>query len=502
MTKLSTIIIYSVAVLSILTTTTVYSQTYTPPVKVNPINSILNESSGLQWVNTDNSLWTFNDSGGDPAIYRIDSATNAIFQTVSLGGATNVDWEDIAFDGTYLYVGDFGNNYDGARSDLKIYKFPYSAIPADYVNNPSVTIPASQIETINFSYSDQPLDATTLKPTPTTSPNTTKYDCEAMLVDNGQIHLFTKNWVDLTTTHYVINSLQSGVYVLSPLETLNTGYLVTAADKAPNTATVLLLGYQTTGLGNHFIHMLTGYSNGNYFNGNIRQINLPNALSMGQSEGITFKTDTYGYISNEKLTRTVFGFPITVNQMLHSFNTNAFPAQTVLPLQLLSFTATNTNNAVKIAWNFDTPVSQLQLQKSIDNTNNFITIKNFDTSKTDYYYDQPNNSDTYYRLIWSNGNGGFLYSNIVTLKSNVSNSINNFHLKQNGELNFNLNGNAANYMIQIIDVDGRIISKIAEKKYTIGINQLNINTNLITNGIVFITMFNSSQTISKKLFVE
>ncbi|RZK44819.1 MAG: T9SS C-terminal target domain-containing protein, partial [Pedobacter sp.] len=47
---------------------------YTPPVKVDPINSTLVETSGLQWAG--NSLWTFNDSGGEPAIYRIDTMSN------------------------------------------------------------------------------------------------------------------------------------------------------------------------------------------------------------------------------------------------------------------------------------------------------------------------------------------------------------------------------------------------------------------------------------------
>ena len=101
--------------------------TYTPPIKVNPISDTLIESSGLQMAG--NFLWSFNDGGGAAAIYRIDTLSSNILQTVNLGGATNVDWEDIAFDGANFYVGDFGNNANGARTDLKIYKFPLSAIP-------------------------------------------------------------------------------------------------------------------------------------------------------------------------------------------------------------------------------------------------------------------------------------------------------------------------------------------------------------------------------------
>lgn len=287
---------------------------YTPPIKVDPISNALAESSGLQWAG--NSLWSFNDGGNEAVLYRIDTASNAILQTVSFAGATNVDWEDIAFDGDYFYLGDIGNN-SGDRTDLEIYKFPLSAIP-DHVANPSVTIPASQLQVIRFSYSDQGQSPV--------SPgiNQTKFDCEAMIVDGGKIHLFSKNWVDATTTHYVIDGTTAGIYTAMPVETLATGYLVTAADKVPGTNTVILIGYQNSGTGLHFMHLLTDFKNGLYFNGNKRKIDLPNAAIMGQAEGITFRTATYGYISNERFEHTIADFTLTVNQRLRSFATNAF----------------------------------------------------------------------------------------------------------------------------------------------------------------------------------
>jgi hypothetical protein len=205
---------------------------YTPPVLVDPLDATLAETSGLQMAG--NFLWSFNDGGGAAAIYRIDTLTNTILQTVNLTGATNVDWEDIAFDGAYFYVGDFGNNANGARSDLKIYKFALSSIDPDYSGNPAVTIPAGEIEVIDFTYSDQP------QPLVATTPNNTKFDCEAMIVDGGQIHLFTKNWIDLTSTHYVINGIAAGTYAATPLETLATTYLVTGADKAVGQNIVVL----------------------------------------------------------------------------------------------------------------------------------------------------------------------------------------------------------------------------------------------------------------------
>ncbi len=289
---------------------------YTPPIKVDPINATLVETSGLQMAG--NYLWSFNDGGGAAAIYRMDTLTNAILQKVTLSGAINKDWEDIAFDGVNFYVGDFGNNFDGARTDLKIYKFPLAAIP-DYINNPEVTISSGQIEIINFSYSDQPY------PIIPTSVNHTKYDCEAMIIDGGKIHLFTKNWIDLNTTHYEIAGLIGGTYIATPLETLATNYLITAADKTVGKKLLILMGYKNSGAASHYLHLFTDYSGESYFNGNKRQINLPDATVMGQGEGISLRTDTYGYISNEKFSRTIFpGFDIVVNQKLRSFDVAAF----------------------------------------------------------------------------------------------------------------------------------------------------------------------------------
>lgn len=287
------------------------STAYTPPLKVDPINNIIAESSGLQWAA--NSLWTFNDSGGEPAIYRIDTVSDAILQKVTLQGASNVDWEDIAFDGFYFYIGDFGNNANGARTDLKIYKFPLIAIP-DPAGNPGVIIPSTQISIINFRYSDQPDP-----PLPSTG-NNTKFDCEAMIVDNGKIHLFSKNWIDLTSTHYVINGVEAGTYIATPLETLATGFLVTGADKAVGDSVVAFIGYHVTGLANHFMYLLSGYTGGYYFNGNKRKLDLPNVTVMAKAEGICFKNAHYGYISNERVVQS----PFTFTQKLRCFDIRDF----------------------------------------------------------------------------------------------------------------------------------------------------------------------------------
>ncbi|MDQ6842742.1 MAG: hypothetical protein M3Z92_00115 [Bacteroidota bacterium] len=85
----------------------------------NTLPSVLHESSGLCY--TDGNLWTFGDSGNLNAIYKIDTATGAVVQIVIIQNFSNTDWEDIAADSSYIYIGDFGNN-DGNRKDLKIIR--------------------------------------------------------------------------------------------------------------------------------------------------------------------------------------------------------------------------------------------------------------------------------------------------------------------------------------------------------------------------------------------
>jgi hypothetical protein len=456
---------------------------YTPPVRADSISKTLVESSGLQWAG--NSLWSFNDGGGAAAIYRIDTLSDALLQTVNLEGATNVDWEDIAFDGTNFYVGDFGNNANGARTDLKIYRFPLSAIP-DYTTNPTVTIPAAQIKVINFIYSDQP------RPIVDSPANRTRYDCEAMIVDGGKIHLFTKNWVDTTSTHYVIADTAAGTYTALPLETLATKYLVTGADKVPGQNIVALLGYVNYGFGNHFMHLLSDFSGGLYFNGNKRRIDLPDASVMGQAEGITFRNSTYGYISNEYFTRGTAPFIVTVKQKLRSFNTNNFVPSYVLPLGLKNFTASDIIGSHKISWQFAAPVQNLQLQQS-SNGIDFTTLKSYNNSVSDIFYAKQTGAVTYYRLAWHTANGAMEYSNTISVKTGNNKGLRVHSLKADGGLKFTLDGTeASNYSFKLISTDGKVLSYLDANAYSPGLNSVHLPKNIIAGSFAYLVMESNS----------
>ena len=275
---------------------------YALPIKT-PLSAVVKETSGL--VVGGGRLWTHNDSGDSPLLYQIDSLTNTIVQTITIGGATNVDWEDMAFDGAYFYIGDIGNNANGNRTDLKIYKFPLSAIPAGNTG----TVPAAQVEVIEFAYEDQ------VDFSPQGS-NNTRFDCEAMLWRDDTLHLFTKDWVGLQTAHYTLPAA-AGTHLARKRETFPADGLITAADISA-TGVVLLLGYRTDNAA-LFAWLLFDHHDGLFFNGNKRRIGLGLAPISGQVEGLCFRDSGSGYISNEELTVTVLGTPITIPARLYGF---------------------------------------------------------------------------------------------------------------------------------------------------------------------------------------
>ena len=244
----------------------IYQPTSLTPVIKTPLSLVLNETSGLVMAN--GALWTHNDSEGAPKVYQIDTLSGQILQTVTLGGVTAVDWEDMAFDGTYLYVGDFGNNANGNRDDLIIYKFPLSAIPA----GANAFVPASAVEWIQFSYEDQ-VDFMSQ------GSNNTRFDCEAMIVRNGQIHLFTKNWLDNNTAHYTLPA-KEGIYEAKKTETFFSDGLITGADISQS-GVIVLLGYRLSS-GQCFMWLLFDYPADTFFSGNKRRIELGTVLLAGQ----------------------------------------------------------------------------------------------------------------------------------------------------------------------------------------------------------------------------
>lgn len=262
-------------------------------VKLKPEYSVrlsdsVRETSGLTVF--DHLLWTHNDDH-DTTLYGLDSL-GKIRKKVILQNIINHDWEEISQDSTHLYIGDFGNNYKGNRTDLHIFKIEKK----DFLTGNPV------IDTISFSYSDQ----TDLKPQ---KRNTTNFDCEAFIVTKDSIYLFSKQWSSSKTAVYALPN-QSGRQIAQFKETLNTEGLVTGAAYLEAKKLIVLCGYSKTG--KTFLYLLYDFKNHDFSTGNKRKTDL--RLPFHQIEGIATNDGLHYYITNEKLVRQPI---LNVPQQIH-----------------------------------------------------------------------------------------------------------------------------------------------------------------------------------------
>ena len=258
--------------------------------------SVIDETSGLLF--SSNKLITHNDSGDAANLYEIDTITGNISRTVNISNATHIDWEDIAQDAAYIYIGDIGNN-NGNRTDLKIYRIN----KADYINNSSV-----MAEVINFSYEDQ-TDFST-------QPNSSNFDAEAISVYEENIVLFTKNWANNMTNAYII-SKDIGTHSAKKVSTYNVDGLITGATYNPLDKSFMLCGYSATL--SPFLVYVRNFTGNDFFNGTVERSDISSNISLSQIEGVAHITNGRYFLSREK-----FEIGIVFPSKLYSFNNASF----------------------------------------------------------------------------------------------------------------------------------------------------------------------------------
>ena len=238
----------------------------------------LNESSGIIFFN--NKLLTHNDSGGENKLYELDVNSGLVTRTVTVLNATNVDWEDLAQDDTYIYIGDFGN-YAGDRTDLKIYKISKT----DYLNTTNVTA-----EIIAFNYAAQ----TSF----TNNENNTEWDAESLISFNTEnLMLFSRNWISGNTKAYLIPK-QAGDYAINHLRTtLNSGGLTSGATYNNESKKLFLIGY--TQFLQPFVWESENFMGTDIFSGTNTQTSLSANFGFEQIEGITDNGSGKYFITSE-----------------------------------------------------------------------------------------------------------------------------------------------------------------------------------------------------------
>jgi hypothetical protein len=166
------------------------------------------ELSGL--VLARGRFWTLNDSGGTPQVFAVDR-DGELAQTVTLAGATNVDWEDIAARGSTLYVGDIGDNL-AQRETIAVYRL---AAPPPGTTSVTAT-------RIDLRYPDGP------------------HDAETLLVDprSGTLAVITKHYGGLARVYVGRKTLK-----LAAKLQLGLGEALTGGDVSADGATIALRSY-------------------------------------------------------------------------------------------------------------------------------------------------------------------------------------------------------------------------------------------------------------------
>lgn len=247
--------------------------------KIAVLSDSLQESSGL--TNFNGRLFSFNDSGNTSEIFEIKAGSSHIEKTFQTN-LKNIDWEAISNDGENFYIGEFGNNL-GSRRDLKVYQIPF--------RNDSLIV--DSIKSIPFYYPEQ---------NDFTPKNTNNnFDAEAMIFLDGNIHLFTKEWITNTVSHYVIDKNPTDNQPAQKLESYDTGFVVTDASFFENK--LYVVGY--TKKASVYMMIFEKDENRNlFFNKPLKKFSLGKAFKIGQIEGITV-TEKGIYISGER-----FGFKI------------------------------------------------------------------------------------------------------------------------------------------------------------------------------------------------
>ncbi|AWG21763.1 hypothetical protein FFWV33_09520 [Flavobacterium faecale] len=265
-----------------------YRKTKTKPEFSIQLSDSLVENSTLFYY--DSLLWTANDDA-DPTLYGLNTS-GKIEKKITIAGLKNKEWEEISQDDDYLYLGDFGNNSSGNRTDLRLLRLSKKEL---YSNN-------IKIDTIAFSYENQ-------SDFSIQQANTTHFDCEAFIVLKDSIYLFTKQYDDKQTSVYVVPK-KPGTYPAKLQKTFDVDGLITGATYDKNFKTVVLCGYSK--LLQPFIYLLSDFQDTAFFSGNKRKIKVK--LPFHQIEGVATPNGLDYYISNEKTVRKpLFNTP----QQLH-----------------------------------------------------------------------------------------------------------------------------------------------------------------------------------------
>jgi len=220
------------------------------------------------------------------------------FYAFELTGTSNTDWEEIAQDELFVYIGDFGNNGTGLRTDLNILR----------IEKASLSDQQPVIDTIRFSYEGQILKKNKKS-------NQTDFDCEAFIVLEDSIYLFTKEWLSEKTSVYRLPKTP-GNHIARFQDSYDVNGLITGATSIESKNLIILTGYSA--LLQPFLLLLYDFDGNDFFGGNKRKVTLD--LPFHQVEGIASEDGLNVYISNERFAQSFF----TIEQKIHYIDASEY----------------------------------------------------------------------------------------------------------------------------------------------------------------------------------
>lgn len=268
------------------------------------------ETSGLIFYN--GKLITHNDSGNAAELYELDTETLQITRTIRVLNAENIDWEDIAQDSDFIYIGDIGNN-EGNRQDLGILKISKT----EFNNSNEVSA-----ERITFLYEDQ---------TDFTATSESDFDAEALFVLDNDLIVLTKQWLSEGTVAYKIPKAP-GAFLAERVGAYQVDGLVTGATFDAPSGTLFLVGYSQILM--PFFVEISGVTVDSIFSGE----SMKEALNIGPSqvEALTLNGTTF-YATSEEFRNP----PLNSPARLFTFsldteeNPNPNPGEEIQPMEEL-----------------------------------------------------------------------------------------------------------------------------------------------------------------------
>ena len=253
---------------------------------VGTLDPLLDNTSSLFYWEGD--LWTCNDHG-EVVFHALDTTTGAILRSVATGVMPS-DMEEVAQDDAYFYLGDFGNNHELLRTDLRVLRFLKSDLLAGRIRP----------DTIAFEYEGYDPSVVKGKGLPTTD-----FDCEAMVAGTDSLYLFSKQWGSYQTVCYSLPK-QPGTYTAYGRDTLDVQGMVTGACLLPGARMLALCGYNI--ICQPFVWLLYGYDGNRFFGGGQLRIDLDNGIGL-QVESIATADGRRFFLTNEHFSRMGFDRP-------------------------------------------------------------------------------------------------------------------------------------------------------------------------------------------------